>query len=116
MNATNLNQLCIDALEDLKAQDIKLLDVHELTDVTDAMIICSGTSSRHVKALSDKVLEAAKQQGFKPLGVEGETTGEWILIDLTEVVVHIFQPQVREFYDLESLWEMNAKFRNKAKS
>ena len=98
---TPLLQLVIDALEEVKAQNITQLDVREITSVADNMVIASGTSNRHVKALADNVVEAAKNE---PLGSEGQDTGEWILVDLGDVIVHLMLPATREFYDLERLW------------
>ena len=99
-----LAKLALDALEDLKGQDITVLDVMPLTTVTDTMIICTGTSSRHVKALAQNVVEEAKHAGHQPLGVEGMDQGEWALVDLGGVVVHVMQAQARIFYQLEKLW------------
>ena len=104
MDAENLVKLVIDALEDVKAQDIHVLDVRDKTSVTDIMVIASGTSARQVKALSDRVIEYAKKEGVIPVGVEGEDTAEWVLVDLVDVVVHIMQPAIRDFYQLEKLW------------
>lgn len=92
------------ALADLKAKDVVTLDVRALTSLADIMIIASGTSTRHVKSLSDNVVEKAKAAGFRPLGQEGERDAEWILIDLAGVIVHIMLPATRAFYDLERLW------------
>lgn len=99
-----LKQLVIDALEELKALDIKILDVRDISGFTDLMVIASGTSTRQVKALADKVLEKCRSQGVRPLGVEGEREAEWILVDLGDIVVHIMSPQTRDFYNLEKLW------------
>ena len=104
MQSEQLVQVAIAALEDMKAQDIVSLDVREKTSVTDIMVIASGTSSRHVKSLADNVLEKVKQQGVRPLGSEGLEGGEWALLDLGDVVVHVMLPTTREFYDLERLW------------
>lgn len=92
------------ALEDLKAKDVLSLDVRPMTSLADVMIIASGTSSRHVKSLADNVVEKVKEAGFRPLGMEGERDGEWILIDLAGVIVHVMLPATRAFYDLERLW------------
>ncbi len=100
----SLRQLAVDAIEELKGQDVVELDVHELTDVTDFMIIASGRSDRQVKALAENVVEKAKASGVIPMGVEGLDRGEWVLVDLCDVVVHVMQPDVREYYQLEKLW------------
>ena len=94
----------VDALEDIKAIDIRILDVKGKSSITDVMVIASGNTARQVKALSDNVVVKAKQAGVKPLGVEGEQQGEWALVDLGDVVVHIMQPSIRDFYNLEKLW------------
>lgn len=104
LNTEQLSELVIDALEDIKAIDIRVLDVRGKSSVTDLMVIASGNTARQVKALSDNVVVKAKQAGVKPLGVEGEVQGEWALVDLGDVVVHIMQPSIRDFYNLEKLW------------
>lgn len=106
MQNAELKQVVNDALEDAKARDITWMDVTELTDVTDHMVVVSGTSSTHVKSVVERVLERARETGVKPLGVEGLEDGEWVLIDLGDVVVHVMLPKVRAFYDLERLWTM----------
>ena len=93
-----------EALEDVKAKDILAIDVSLISNVADAIVIASGTSTRHIKALADNVAEEARKAGFRPLGVEGDRDAEWILIDLGFVVVHVMLPTARRFYDLESLW------------
>ncbi len=108
MNSKQLCKLVVDALDDVKAQDIVKLDVRDLTTVTDYMIIASGTSNRHVKALVDNVSEKAKAAGHRPIGVEGEDGGEWVLLDLQDALVHVMLPKVREFYNLEKLWSLGA--------
>ena len=108
MQEDELKQLVITAIEDLKGEDIRELDVKGKTSVTDIMIIASGTSSRHVKSIANNVVIEAKQAGVKPLGVEGEEQGEWVLVDLGDIVVHVMQPHIREFYDLEKLWDFDA--------
>ena len=96
-----------EALLDVKAKEIIAMDVSEISNLSDAMVIASGTSTRHIKALADNVAEEARKAGFRPLGVEGERDAEWILIDLGLVVVHVMLPTARKFYDLESLWRVN---------
>jgi ribosome-associated protein len=108
MNSEQLSDLIVDALDDVKAQNIVKLDVRNMTTVTDYMIVASGTSSRHVKALVDNVAEKAKQAGHRPIGVEGETGGEWILLDLQDALVHVMLPKVRDFYNLEKLWSLDS--------
>ena len=93
-----------DALDDLKAKNITVLDVADLTDVTECMVIAEGTSTRHVHSVASHVAFKAKQAGFPSLGVEGQGTTDWTLIDLGAVVVHVMMPQARAFYDLEGLW------------
>ena len=104
MNTEELMKVVIDALEDMKAQDIHVIDVRGKTSVTDIMVISSGTSARQIKSQSERVIEKAKEQGVRPLGVEGEKEAEWILVDLGDVVVHMMQPEIRDFYHLEKLW------------
>ena len=107
MVTDELKQLVINALEDLKAENIVVLDVRDKTDVTDYIVVASGNSSRHVKSIANNVVMEAKKAGHAPLGVEGETDGEWLLVDLADIVVHVMQPQIREFYDLENLWQVD---------
>ena len=101
---TPLVRLTIDALEDLKGEDIVVLDVRKLTDITDYMIVASGRSGRQVVALAEHLVMNAKHAKTPPIGVEGLDVGEWVLVDLGDVVVHVMQPEVREFYQLEKLW------------
>lgn len=98
--------LVTDALDELKARNVVTLDVRDMTSVTDTLVIASGTSNRHVKALADNVIEKAKHNGHPPIGVEGQQTADWVLVDLGDVVVHVMSPATREFYDLERLWSM----------
>lgn len=102
------------ALADMKAVNITVLDVRGLTDVADTMIIASGNSDRHVKSIAERVAYDAKQAGFRAMGVEGERDGEWALVDLNDVIVHVMLPRVREFYRLESLWDISATRREAA--
>jgi ribosome-associated protein len=105
MPSEDLVKLAIAALEDIKAQDITTIDVRGKTSITDFMLIASGTSSRHVKSLIENVLEKVKEQGVRPIGTEGMDTGEWALLDLGDIVVHVMLPTARQFYDLERLWQ-----------
>lgn len=97
-------EIIVNALDDLKASDIKVLDVRKLTSITDIMIIASGRSSRHVSSLADKVIETAKDHAMDVLGTEGQQQGEWVLIDLGHIIVHVMQPGTRDYYQLEKLW------------
>jgi ribosome-associated protein len=89
----------------MKAGNIKVMDVRKVTDVSDCMVLASGNSDRHVRSIADRVVERAKAAGFRPIGVEGQRDGEWVLVDLNDVLVHVMLPRVREFYGLEELWE-----------
>lgn len=111
MQTEELKNTAIQALEDLKGDDIAEYDVREMTSITDVMLIASGTSDRHVKSLADAVVMACKKAGVAPLGVEGEREGEWVLVDLGDVVVHVMQPRIREFYALEKLWTVTEERR-----
>ncbi len=106
MNSEQLSDLVIEALEDVKAKDIVKLDVRKLTTVTDYMIVASGTSNRHVKALADAVAEKSSEAGHRPIGIEGTEGSEWVLLDLQDTLVHVMLPRVREFYNLEKLWSL----------
>ena len=99
-----LRQHVINALEDLKAKDVREIDVRGKTSIADLLVIASGTSARHVKSIADEVVKFAKKAGVMPLGVEGEQEAEWVLVDLGDVIVHVMLPRIREFYGLERLW------------
>ena len=101
----SLKSVILDTLADMKALDVKVLDVRGLTDIADFMVIASGTSDRHVRSVAQRVVEKTKEAGFRPHGVEGEQDGDWVLIDLHEMIVHVMLPRVREFYGLEKLWD-----------
>lgn len=104
MNAEQLSHLVVQAMTDLKAQDVRVLDVRSMSGVTDFMVIASGTSNRQVAAIANNVVDEVKARGLRPLGMEGQSFGEWVLVDLGDVVAHVMQPQVRAFYQLEKLW------------
>jgi ribosome-associated protein len=108
MNAEEIKTIALKALDDLKARDIVTLDVRGLTGVTDFMLVCSGTSSRHVKALANNVAVEVKKQGQPALGIEGAQAADWVLVDFGDVVVHVMSPEARDFYDLERLWSTPA--------
>jgi ribosome-associated protein len=102
--ADRLRSLVLAALDDLKARDVREVDVREKSSVTDLLVVASGTSSRHVKSIADEVVRKAKQAGLPPIGVEGQREAEWVLVDLGDIVVHVMLPRTREFYGLERLW------------
>lgn len=104
MQAEQLKEVVINALEDVKAKDVSIIDVRDRTSVTDYMIVASGTSNRHVKSLADSVVTGAQENGVRASSVEGASVSDWILVDLGDVVVHVMMPATREFYDLERLW------------
>jgi len=99
-----LLRLVVADLEELKAVDVDVLDVRELTDVTDYMVLATGRTGRHVRAIAEKMVVSAKHRDAPPLGVEGEREGDWVLVDLCDVVVHVMQPETRDLYQLEKLW------------
>src|SRR5690554_5423535 len=99
-----LLDIVLDALDELKAKNVTQLDVRELTSIADNMVIASGTSTRHVKALADNVVEKAKENGFRPVGMEGADSAEWSLVDIGDVIVHVMHQATRKYYDLERLW------------
>lgn len=104
MSEATLQTTVVNALEDMKARDVVVLDVRGVTSITDSMVIASGTSDRHVRSVAENVVEKCREQGHRPLGVEGLKDGEWVLVDLQDVVVHVMLPKVRDFYNLEKLW------------
>lgn len=108
MQAEQLRDLVMQALGDVKGVDIKALDVRGKTAITDFMVVATGTSDRHVKALADNVLKETRDAGIRPLGVEGEREAGWILLDLNDVVAHVMLREVRDFYNLEKLWSVDA--------
>jgi len=103
---SDLNNAIIEALEDLKGKNIITLDVRELTDVMDTLIIASGTSSRHTRSLAENLVEETKKKGFRAMGIEGLDSGDWVLVDYVDTVVHVMQEDTRAYYELEKLWSM----------
>ncbi|MEW9573096.1 ribosome silencing factor [Rhodanobacter sp. Si-c] len=103
-STAELRKTVVAALEELKAKDVREIDVRGKTSIADLLVIASGTSARHVKSIADEVVKFAKKAGVMPLGVEGEQEAEWVLVDLGDVIVHVMLPRIREFYGLERLW------------
>lgn len=114
LTSEEMEQIVVSALEDLKAADIRVIDVTGKSPLTDRLVIASGNSSRHVKSMADKLVRRAREAGVVPLGVEGEREAEWILVDLNDVIVHLMLPRARAFYNLEKLWEVSAEKRASA--
>ncbi len=114
MQTTELLKKVTQVLEDMKARDISVIDVSGMTSITDSMIVASGTSDRHVKAIADELVEKMKASGARPLGVEGADQGDWVLVDLGDIVVHLMLPRVRDFYNLEKLWSVTEGQRESA--
>jgi ribosome-associated protein len=104
MQAEQLRQIAEQALDEIKAHDVIVLDTRRLTSMFDYMIVASADSARQTKALARNVAEKVKSAGGSVLGLEGDQTGEWVLVDLGDVVVHIMQPAIRDYYNLEQLW------------
>ncbi len=102
----SLTKVAVAALEDMKAVNVKVLDVRKLTDVADTMIVATGNSDRHVKSIADRVIERCREAGHRAYGVEGQQEGEWVLVDLQDLIVHVMLPRIREFYGLEKLWDL----------
>jgi len=109
MQTEQLRELVHAALEDIKARDITEIDVRGKSSVTDYMVVASGTSKRHVMSVAQEVLDKVKEAGLQPVGTEGQAVGDWILVDLGDVVVHVMMPDARSFYDLERLWQFDAE-------
>lgn len=109
MNSASLLELALTSLDDSKARDIEVLDVRGITTMADYLLIASGTSERHVRSIAEKLMETVKPSGYDILGSEGLTSGEWVLVDLNDLIVHVMQPRTREFYKLEDLWSVGSK-------
>jgi len=104
MKPEAIKKLAVQALNALKAENVIIIDVRNHANFTDFMVFASGRSTRHVKSIANEVIETAKSGNLPPLGVEGEDVGEWILVDLGDVIVHVMLPETRQFYELERLW------------
>ncbi|HEY2452757.1 MAG TPA: ribosome silencing factor [Scandinavium sp.] len=104
MQGKALQDFVIDKIDDLKGQDIVAIDVHGKSSITDCMIICTGTSTRHVMSIADHVIQESRAAGMLPLGVEGQNVSDWVVVDLGEVIVHVLQAESRLLYELEKLW------------
>ncbi len=113
MELRKLQKIVVDALEDIKAQDIEVINVTKLTSLFDRVIIASGTSNRQTRALANNVQVKVKEAGGEVISVEGEESGEWVLVDLGDIVVHLMQPAVRSYYNLEELWSTTPARRRK---
>ncbi len=113
MELRKLQKIVVDALEDVKAQDIEVINVTKLTSLFDRVIIASGTSNRQTRALANNVQVKVKEAGGEVISVEGEESGEWVLVDLGDIVVHLMQPAVRSYYNLEELWSTTPARRRK---
>ena len=105
MNHKEFTDFVVDKIDDMKARDIVIIDVSEKSSVTSTFVVCSGNSKRHVSSIAENVIVECKQADHAPLSVEGKTEGEWVLVDLGEVVLHVMQDETRDFYQLEKLWQ-----------
>mgnify|MGYP001812024165 CR=1 FL=1 len=106
-SSTDLQKLVHETLDDMKATDIVVMDVRHLTPITDAMFVASGRSDRHVRSIAESVVDRSRESGIRPLGIEGMEGGEWVLIDLADVIVHVMIPRTRDFYEIEKLWDIS---------
>ena len=104
MESAELKLFVIDKVEDLKAKDVVVLDISERSNIADFMVVCSGTSKTHVKAIAENLVVEAKRANLHINGVEGRESGEWVLVDLGDVILHVMQDKTRDFYELEKLW------------
>ena len=102
-----IKKICLEALDDMKAQDVSEIDIEKYSSFASNLIIATGTSSRHLKSISEKIIDTLKDNKIKILGTEGQEAKEWILIDIGDILVNIFRPEVREYYQLEKMWMYN---------
>jgi len=116
LTTEKLQQIVVSSLEDFKATDITVVDVSGKNPLTERMIIATGNSTRHVKSMAENLVVNAKAAGNPPIGIEGGGEGEWVLVDLNDVIVHLMLPQTRAFYNLEKLWEVSADRRSGVRS
>lgn len=109
MKPEQVKDQVVDALENIKGHDIKVIDIADISDFADYMVVASGTSDTHVKALAREASDTLRKQGVKPLNEDGADVGEWVLVDFGDVVLHVMRPEVREYYDLEKLWDEDVR-------
>ncbi len=105
MNQQEFTDFIVEKIDDMKARDITIIDVSDKSSITSTLIICSGTSKRHVSSIAENVVVECKLANKAPIGIEGKADGEWVLVDLGEIVLHVMQTETREFYQLEKLWQ-----------
>jgi ribosome-associated protein len=105
MKNEKLKKFIVNQLEEIKAKDITVIELADDSSIADYMVICSGTSSRHVKSIAIQLIKALKEENMPPIGIEGEDASEWVLVDCGDVVAHVMQPTTRDYYQLEKLWE-----------
>jgi ribosome-associated protein len=115
MNTKQLQKLVKKSLEDSKSQNIKIIELAGKSDIADSMVVATGTSNRHVNSISENLVADLREHGIKSVDPEGTETGDWVLIDLFDIIVHVMQPEAREKYDLESMWQVTAEKKPKAK-
>ena len=109
MNSEQIKDQVVEALENVKGQNIKVIDIADISDFADYMVVASGTSDTHVKALAREASTSMRTRGVKPLNEDGADIGEWVLVDFGDVVLHVMRPEVREYYDLEKLWDEDVR-------
>jgi len=114
MQGTELKDFIVEQLEEIKAKDIVIIDISEKSTISDYMVICSGTSTRHVKSIAIQLVKELKAKNLQPLGVEGEDVGEWVLVDSGDVIAHVMQPTTRDYYQLEKLWGEDSAHRSES--
>ena len=114
MQVTELKDFIVEQLEEIKAKEITILDISEKSTIADFMIICSGTSTRHVKSIAIQLVKELKEKSLQPLGVEGDDVGEWVLVDSGDVITHVMQPTTRDYYQLEKLWGEDSAHRSES--